>query len=392
MRLSRIVRAGLMLAAMAFSSLATKAQAPAGPIHPAPQSAPRAAPGQSQTAEKPPGEKPLVHVRTNLVTAPVTVRDSKGELALHLTQNDFHIFDNGIEQKIQNFDLGGDPLSIVLAVETSSRVEPMLPAIRKSGIVFSQAVMGPNAEAAVLGIDDSVTLLQPFTASSDTVQRAINQLPEGFTGLRLYDALARGVSMLKEQPENRKRVILAISESQDADSTSKLGEVLREAQLANITIYTIGLSSTAALLRAKQSDAQPQLIGPPGTFPLPTPNGSPQTPTTEQQVQPGAVGGGNIDLLGLAVWIVEHAAMAVRSQALEVSSAATGGLYLKTFRDRSIEKSLDDIGGELHAQYSVSYQPAGEQPFGYHEIKVTVSNPDLKIRTRPGYYLAEPEK
>lgn len=387
MRLRMIFRTGALLAAMAALAMAAEAQAPAGPIHPPPGAARKAAPGKSQSAEKQAGEKPLVHVRVNLVTAPVTVRDATGELALHLAQKDFHIFDNGIEQKIQNFDLGGEPLSIVLAVETSSRVEPMLPAIRKSGIVFSQAVMGPNAEAAVLGIDDGVTMLQPFTESRDKVQSAINQLPEGYDGLRLYDALARGVSLLKEQPENRKRVILAISEGQDSGSTSKLGEVLREAQLANITIYAIGLSSTAAALRAKQSDAQPQLIGPPGTFPLPTPNGAPQTPTTEQQA-----GQGNIDLLGLAVWIVSHAATAVRSQGLEISSTATGGLYLKTFRDRSIEKSLDEIGGELHAQYSLSYQPAGEQPFGYHEIRVTVTNPELKVRTRPGYYLAEPEK
>ncbi len=38
---------------------------------------------------------------------------------------------------------------------------------------------------------------------------------------------------------------------------------------------------------------------------------------------------------------------------------ATGGLYQSTVRDASIEKAIDEIGGELHAQYTLSYRPTG---------------------------------
>ena len=41
-----------------------------------------------------------------------------------------------------HFDVGGDPLSIVLLIETSNHVEPMLPAIQHVGAVFTEAVMG----------------------------------------------------------------------------------------------------------------------------------------------------------------------------------------------------------------------------------------------------------
>jgi len=50
---------------------------------------------------------------------------------------------------------------------------------------------------------------------------------------------------------------------------------------------------------------------------------------------------------------------------------------------------VDAIGGELNAQYTLSYRPAGSDAAGYHQIKVTVDRPGVKVRTRPGYYLEE---
>lgn len=366
-----------------FTWLATVApawcQAPAGPLPPKPGVTPeKAPPAQAK-------QQPAVRVITRLVNAPVTVHDSKDELVLDLNQQEFHIFDNGVEQEIRHFDLGGDPLSIVLVVETSSRIEPLLPAIRQAGIVFSQTVMGPTGEAALIGFDDTVSVALPFTADADQVQKAIEHLREGTHGARLYDAFSRAVGLLQKRPANERRVILALSEAVDTGSESKLGEVLREAQLSNVTIYTVGLSTTAAELRAKPKQAAPPEISPPGTFPLPPMPGTPQTPSTEAQRY------GNMDLLSLAIWVVQHAASPIaHNRALEVAATATGGMHMNTFKDRSIEQAIDQIGGELHAQYSLSYQPPGDEPSGYHEIKVTVSRPGVKVRTRPGYYLAPP--
>jgi hypothetical protein len=35
----------------------------------------------------------------------------------------------------------------------------------------------------------------------------------------------------------------------------------------------------------------------------------------------------------------------------------------------------------------LSYRPTGTNTPGYHQIKVTVNQPGLKVRTRPGYFL-----
>jgi VWFA-related protein len=336
---------------------------------------------------------PKVRVEVALVNTPVTVRDSHGQMVHDLEARDFEIADNGTRQQISHFDLGGDPISLVILVESSSRIDALLPEVRKTGILFTETVMGPGGEAAVVGFNDSVDKLQDFTTSGDLILNTIAHLGEGTSGVKLYDAMAVGVEMLSGRLEatterpGRRRVLMILSEATDTGSDRKLGEVLRNAQLANVTIYSVGLSTTRAELQAKGRDTRPQLT-PPGTFPLPPQPGTPQTPTSEANRY------GNIDILAAAVWVVENVHNQIKDHALEVAAAATGGAHLPTFKDRSIEKAIDEIGGELHSQYTISYAPTGTDRSGYHEIKVNVVRmgaKNLKVRARPGYYLAVPE-
>ncbi len=372
-----------LLLVLTLAGILARAQAPSGPISPKP----------GVEVQQAPKDMPKVRVQVALVNTPVTVRDARGEMVHDLEARDFLIADNGVAQKISHFDLGGDPISLVILIETSSRIEALLPQVRKTGILFTQTVMGPNGEAAVVGFNDSVDKLQDFTTNGDLIENTIAHLGEGTSDSKLYDAMAVGVEMLSGRPQampdkpGRRRVLMILSEATDAGSDAKLGEVLRNAQLSNVTIYSVGLSTTRAELQAKPKDTRPKLT-PPGTFPLPPQPGTPQTPTSEANRY------GNIDVLALAVWAVQHVHNQIKDHALEVAAAATGGAHLSTFKDRSIEKAIDEIGGELHSQYAISYTPTGSDASGYHEIKVNVVRNDaknLKVRARPGYYLAVPE-
>ncbi len=381
----RIAGASLTLTLLlVLADAPASAQAPSGPI--------AAKPG-AEVQQPPKNTQAKVKVQVALVNTPVTVRDGRGDMVHNLEAHDFHITDNGVAQQISHFDLGGEPISLVILVETSSRIAPLLPEMRKTGILFTQTVMGPTGEAAVVGFNDSVDKLQDFTTNGDLIENSIAHLGQGTSGSKLYDAMSVGVEMLSGRPQatadrpGRRRVLMILSEATDAGSEAKLGEVLRQAQLANVAIYSVGLSTTRAELQAKPKDTRPQ-ITPPGTFPLPPQPGVPQTPTSEENRY------GNIDLLALAVWAVQHIHDQVKDHALEVAATATGGAHLSTFKDRSIEKAIDEIGGELHSQYTISYAPSGSDAAGYHEIKVNVVRSDaknLKVRARPGYYLATPE-
>lgn len=374
---------GLLLM-LALPGVSAWGQSPSGPLPPK---------SGAEVQLPPKNTQAQVKVRVALVNTPVTVRNSRGEMVHNLEAGNFKVTDNGVAQQISHFDLGGDPISLVILIETSSRIGLLLPQMRKTGILFTQTVMGSSGEAAVVGFNDGVDKLQDFTTNGDLIESTITHLREGTSGSKLYDAMAVGVEMLTGRPQatadkpGRRRVLMILSEANDAGSEAKLGEVLREAQLANVTIYSVGLSTTRAELQAPPKDTRPK-VTPPGTFPMPPQPGTAQTPTSEENRY------GNIDYLALAIWAVQHAENKIKDHALEVAATATGGAHLATFKDRSIEKAIDEIGGELHSQYTISYTPTGSDATGYHEIKVNVLRNDaknLKVRARPGYFLASPE-
>jgi VWFA-related protein len=334
----------------------------------------------------------VIKLQTILVNTPVTVRDAKGEMVHDLDMKDFRVTDNGVEQKISHFDLGSEPMSIVVVVETSSRVTAILPEIRKTGTLLTQMVMGPDGEAAIVGFNDSVDKLQDFTANADAIETKITRLREGTDGARLYDAMKLGVEMLSGRAAatptkpGRRRVMLVLAEAVDKGSEAKLGEVLRQAQLENVTIYSVGISSTRAALAKKQEYKRPVQPTPEGTFGQPPVPGTVQTPISEDNRY------GGVDLLALAVWAVTHAKDQITENSLQIATTATGGAHLATWKDQTIEKAIDEVGGELHSQYTLSYTPTGTDVSGYHEIKVDVDRKELRVRARPGYYLGAPAR
>ncbi len=358
-----------LVAGIVFAAPAALAQGTQGPISPKP----------GTPVQQPP--EGTIRARVTLVTAPVVVVGADGEPILDLEKKDFHLLDNGADQAIDNFDIGGEPLSAVFVFETSSRIAPLLPAVHKAAIVFTQTIVGASGEAAVLSYDDSVTRVLPFSHDNDKIEKAIATLKPGNSGAKLYDALSTAVGLLRGRPEERRRAVIVVSEARDSGSEQKLGQVLREAELRNIVIYGVGLSTVAASLRSPPSSGGPIQGTPPGIMGGPPVPGQVQTPTSQAQY------GGNIDLLGLAEWAVRNATAVVKDRPLEIAATATGGTFQSVVRDRSIETAVDAIGGELNAQYMLSYHPSGSDVAGYHEIKVTVDRPGVKVRTRPGYYL-----
>jgi VWFA-related protein len=291
-----------------------------------------------------------IRVATNEVVVATTVTDPSGELVLDLPQNDFHVFDDGVEQTIDHWDLGGDPLAVVVVLETSDRAQTMIPAIHSLGSIFTETAMALDGEAAVVTYDSTVNVAQPFTEDHDAVESAIAHAEFDDPKTHLFDAMAAAVEMLKDQAQMRRRIMLVVGESRDDGSKADFATIVRDAEHANISIYAIGPSSvTRDLLR----DA-PALWAAPAIFLL-------------QQ-------GKNRD----------------KKHALEVAAAATGGAHYGAVRAATLRAAMDEIGGELHAQYIIGYRPNSERAPGFHSIKVTVSRPNVTVRTRPGYYVAPP--
>jgi Ca-activated chloride channel homolog len=304
------------------------------------------APAPSQMQELP--ASGAVRVVTKEVIVPVTVTDSTGDFVLDLSQNDFHVFDDGVEQRIDHWDLGGDPLAIALVIETSSRPHAMIPEVHSLGSIFTETVMALDGEAAVLTYDSTVDVRQEFTGDHDTVEEAIASVDVEGSHMHLYDAMARAVEMLKSQ-DMRRRILLIVGESRDDGSKANFGAVVRDAQFANISIYAVGPSSAA---RDILQDA-PQLWAAP------------------------------------AIFLLQQGINRRKGHDLEVAAVATGGIHYTATRAGALRDATDRIGGELHAQYIIGYQPNSERAPGFHSIAVKVSRPNVQVRARPGYYVAQ---
>ena len=333
-------------------------------------------PSGKQQGKEVPQAKDRLRVHVNEVIVPVTVTDKSGELVLDLSKSDFHVLDGGAEQTIDRFDLAGDPLAVALVIETSSHIQVMARVIHGMGTVFSETVMALSGEAVVITYDSTVEVRQPFTQDHDAVEKVIAGLEFQAPERKLYDGMAKAVALLSTRPLSYRRIMLVVGESQDYSSEAKLREVVENAHLADITIYAIGPSSTTADLRGAPGEIPPlkiakhaptATVGPPG---------------------PDLAGRPQADLLTPAVWLLMRGTNEIKNHQLEVAAAATGGVHYRALRDETIRTALDRIGGELHAQYVLSYAPSIDPPLGFNEIKVTVSRPSLTLRARPGYYVS----
>ena len=337
----------------------------------------------AQNAQNGP-DNPSIRVRVELVNAPVVVRNAKGEYILDLRLKNFRVFDNGVEQELSSFEAGGAPISAVIVIESSSRILGLLPLIRPTGILFTNTILGETGEAAVFGYNDSVDELLDFTSDHDAIEKTVSTIQAGTSGACLYDALSEAANVLRNRQASRHKVIIALAESTDTDCEVKLGQVLRQLQLENITVYSVGLSLTAAEWNGPEKQAAAPLATAPGTFGLPPFPGSTQTPSVVQQYS------GNMNLTPFASWALwglKHATGTARDP-LKMAAAMTGGLYQSSFDNNSIEVAIEQIAAELSAQYTLSYDLTRTITGGYHKIRVeVVDRPDLKARSRPGYYI-----
>jgi VWFA-related protein len=292
-----------------------------------------------------------------------------------------------VPQQIQTFELAAEPVSLVILVDTSQRVAPLLERVRPTGVLFTSYILGQQGEAAVVTFDTDVVVRQGFTDDAEQVIRAVQELKPGGGHTRLADGLDRGVELLAERAEGRRRVIVALTEARDEGSVVPLGMPLRRAQLLGISVYTVSLSAVDAdFLRKPEDRPVAQSPYPPGVFPRPGTPGQVQTPTTEAQRQYARV-----DILNAVITLVQTLRSATVETANELYAHGTGGLHFSPHSRSGMEDAIGRIGQDLHNQYVLTYRPSNRDEEGFHRITLRVDRPDVQIRYRPGYYVGPPE-
>jgi VWFA-related protein len=334
------------------------------------------------TPAKPAENEPRIRVQANIVTAPVTVINSKGEYVFDLQKKDFDVLDNGVRQRIEQFSLEQRPLAAVIVVEANSTSEPLLGEVRPLGPVFSNLMLGPQGVAAVVTYGDQIREVQDFTQNGDELESALRRIEARGGSDHLNDALTQAIALLETQPKDSRRIIVAFSDGHDVGSKTRKEEVVQRALDGDITIYGLGFSPARAAL-AKQPKAPAHQDPLATNMALPVPPNMPPTASTIENTYDVPT----LPVVPLVLAGGEMIRSVVARSALEFYAGYSGGLSYGAWTKKPLQDELNKIAEEIQSQYEIAYVPHAPGANGFHRIEVHVDRSDVRVRTKAGYFL-----
>ena len=291
-----------------------------------------------------------------VVSLPVIVQDREGRFVTDLQRENFHIFDNGIEQKIAHFAPLEEPFSVVLLLDTSGSTRFRLKDIQDSALAFIDSLK-PADRVYPISFDNQVKpLIQNWTNDRTRLSEAIRSTHTGMDlqparssgnkrvsrtiliNTRLYDAVKMGCDLLR--PVQGRKAMIVLSDGADNASKEATAESTLE-EVAELGAFVYGIKYHDLIQRTGEELA----------------------PDTESD--------------GFSLWKWLY---------LEDLSKRTGGRYYTVGALKNTLSAFSAIAEELRHQYSLGYYPeplprSGEE----RRIKVTVDRDNVSVRTRKNY-------
>src|ERR1043166_7929470 len=118
----------------------------------------------------------VVKVDTNLVVFDAQVIDKKtGRVIGDLKKEDFELTDNGVRQQIDYFSRDELPLAIILLLDVSASVRPIIHEIRDGALNALQRLK-PEDQVAIMAFAERTSLAQDFTKDRALAARKIQEV------------------------------------------------------------------------------------------------------------------------------------------------------------------------------------------------------------------------
>jgi len=182
-------------------------------------------------------------VHTEIVSVPVSVTDTAGNVVRGLPRDAFRVREDGKPRPIELFEQGDGPASIGVIADYSQSMQPDAAAM-VSGIAELVRTLGSADEFFVLPFNDESSSASRILQTTDpgaVRRRFAETLPAG--GTALYDGLVAGLGGLgRTSPE--KRGLIVISDGGDNASRHTLDEVVALARRSNAVIYAAIIERT----------------------------------------------------------------------------------------------------------------------------------------------------
>jgi Ca-activated chloride channel homolog len=301
-----------------------------------------------------------------LVNVTATITDDDGRFVSGLRQEDFKVFEDDEEQPISHFSNERVPVSLGILLDTSgSMTSDKMSAARSAIDRFIYDLLGPDDELFFMQFANRPDLIQDWTSDRRRISRAVASVgSQG--GTAMYDAIADAVPVAQEG-KNRKKAILVISDGNDTNSGTSVGELRRLIRESEVMVYALGVDSTAPSTYRRG----PTIQLPPMPIPFPIPGRRPQG----RRLPPVGGGGG---------W-TRGGDERVNADALRQITDDSGGRteVVRNFGD--LDGATERIADELSKQYYLGYASPGKKDGLWHAIRVEVKDRRLTVRARRGY-------
>jgi VWFA-related protein len=274
-----------------------------------------------------------LRVDVPLILIPVHVTTSLGTSVTDLRQENFRVFEDGVEQPVTNFAKEDAPVSIGMVFDSSGSMHTKIHKSSEAAAAFFKTA-NPEDEFFLVEFNDRPKLSVPFTRDSDEIYNRIARV-RAVGRTSLLDAIHMALAQMKHAHNLRKAIIIF---SDGGDNRSRYTErEVKEAMLeSDVQVYAMGIfdPSDSRKLTREELDG-PQLL----------------TDLAEE----------------------------------------TGGKHFPVDHLDDLPKVCDRIGNELRNQYLLGYMSANTARDGrYRQIKVLLTNtgsrPQLKPFYRQGYY------
>jgi VWFA-related protein len=288
---------------------------------------------------------PVFTTDVEMVSVAIAVHDRDGNFVRGLTADQFKVYEDGVEQRIELFAAGldeswvdlppeiKDELSgrqvIGLIMDASGSMEDDMPLLRTAAIKFLMNI--PKTENLfVMDFDENIRLSRYSSDDQRVIAERIYGIKsEGWTAL--YDAAATFLERVYDL-DGRKTLVI-FSDGVDSRSTLGVGEVFEMVKLSNVTMHSIHFAGSSSMSRRFQE-----------------------------------------------------------SRFLRQLARETGGTYAQGHSLEVIDELFDKILDELFSQYNIAYLSSNMETNGkYRKIKIEVDVDDIKIRHRRGYFGPERE-
>jgi VWFA-related protein len=300
-------------------------------------------------------DEETIKVDVALVNIPVVVSDKLGRSILDLNKDNFALFEDGKEQKIEYLSTQNTPLSIVLLLDTSKSAKEIIERIKTAAGKFVQQLK-PTDRCMIISFSDKVQVESEFTSKQIRLDRAIkNIVMSDQPGTLLQDAIYVTVDRELAKTKGRKAIIL-ITDGKDAGSAKTKKELMYRLEESDTPIYSIFYETTNFLFSSQPANKNNPPIK--AVYPQTVPKPSAKTLAKQQQSN-----------LQAAEFMQK------------MSDTTAGRIFPKNISN--LNEAFLNVAEELRKQYLISYYP--EDPnfdLTKHQIRIKVNRPNTVVRTK----------